>query len=99
MMQYVRYFQAAALSPFLFFITIIHSPMVQKIQLKEKLLGVPEGVEDYDKEMENDPFAVSLYANDIFKYYKQREVCTVLYHYGLHLRISYSDLFWLHIFI
>lgn len=52
--------------------------MVQKIRLKEKLLGVPEGVEDYDKEMENDPFAVSLYANDIFKYYKQREVCTIL---------------------
>uniref|UniRef100_A0A2P2I6B5 G2/mitotic-specific cyclin-B3-like n=2 Tax=Hirondellea gigas TaxID=1518452 RepID=A0A2P2I6B5_9CRUS len=33
----------------------------------------PEGVVDYDKECEMDPFAVALYATDIFNYYKQRE--------------------------
>ncbi|KAK3882843.1 hypothetical protein Pcinc_012813 [Petrolisthes cinctipes] len=49
------------------------SPMVLKVEPKEKLIVVPEGVEDYDKEMENDPFAVSIYANNIFAYYKQRE--------------------------
>lgn len=40
---------------------------------EEPLSKLPDGVEDYDKEMENDPFAVSLYAQDIFEYYKERE--------------------------
>ncbi|KAF2358140.1 Cyclin C-terminal domain, partial [Trinorchestia longiramus] len=34
---------------------------------------LPAGVDDYDKECEMDPFAVSLYAHDIFRYYRQRE--------------------------
>lgn len=41
---------------------------------QEPVSKLPEGVEDYDKEMENDPFAVSLYAQEIFEYYKAREV-------------------------
>lgn len=35
---------------------------------------LPAGVVDYDKECEMDPFAVALYASDIFQYYKLREV-------------------------
>lgn len=46
------------------------APVVEQ----EPVSKLPEGVEDYDKEMENDPFAVSLYAQDIFEYYKGREV-------------------------
>lgn len=43
-------------------------------ELEQKPVSkLPEGVEDYDKEMENDPFAVSLYAQEIFEYYKARE--------------------------
>lgn len=34
---------------------------------------MPEGVVDYDRECESDPFAVAVYATDIFKYYKERE--------------------------
>ncbi|XP_064084485.1 G2/mitotic-specific cyclin-B3-like isoform X1 [Macrobrachium nipponense] len=34
---------------------------------------LPEGVDDYDREMENDLYAVATYAQDIFKYYKERE--------------------------
>ncbi|CAL4123934.1 unnamed protein product [Meganyctiphanes norvegica] len=34
---------------------------------------VPEGVTDFDKETENDPFAVAEYAEEIFQYYKNRE--------------------------
>ncbi|XP_037786045.1 G2/mitotic-specific cyclin-B3-like [Penaeus monodon] len=45
------------------------APVVEQ----EPVSKLPEGVEDYDKEMENDPFAVSLYAQDIFEYYKGRE--------------------------
>jgi hypothetical protein len=36
--------------------------------------GLPEGVDDFDKETLNDPFQVSLYAMDIFSYLKEREV-------------------------
>jgi hypothetical protein len=36
--------------------------------------GLPEGVDDFDKETLNDPFQVSLYAMDIFNYLKEREV-------------------------
>ncbi|XP_042878470.1 G2/mitotic-specific cyclin-B3-like isoform X2 [Penaeus japonicus] len=43
------------------------------VKVQEPVSKLPEGVEDYDKEMENDPFAVSLYAQDIFEYYKERE--------------------------
>lgn len=35
--------------------------------------SVPEGVTDFDKETENDPFAVAEYAEEIFQYYKNRE--------------------------
>ena len=35
--------------------------------------ALPEGVLDYDEECIEDVFAVSLYAYDIFKYYKERE--------------------------
>ncbi|XP_042217786.1 G2/mitotic-specific cyclin-B3-like isoform X2 [Homarus americanus] len=52
------------------------SPVVTKPPTKvlvEDKPKLPEGVEDYDKEMENDPFAVSNYAHDIFNYYKERE--------------------------
>ncbi|XP_068226748.1 G2/mitotic-specific cyclin-B3 isoform X2 [Palaemon carinicauda] len=41
-----------------------------KVQLKPQL---PDGVDDYDQEMENDLYAVATYAQDIFKYYKERE--------------------------
>lgn len=34
---------------------------------------VPEGVTDFDKETESDPFAVAEYAEEIFQYYKNRE--------------------------
>ena len=34
----------------------------------------PPGVEDFDKECGNDPNVCSEYANDIFNYYKSREV-------------------------
>jgi len=34
----------------------------------------PDGVIDYDKECGDDPFQVGLYASDIFKYYKEREL-------------------------
>jgi len=40
---------------------------------KEDSIHIPNGVEDYDTECLTDPFAVSLYASDIFKYYKLRE--------------------------
>lgn len=33
----------------------------------------PDDVEDFDKEKFNDPFQVSMYAMDIFKYLKSRE--------------------------
>jgi hypothetical protein len=36
--------------------------------------GLPDGVDDFDKETLNDPFQVSLYAMDIFNYLKEREV-------------------------
>jgi hypothetical protein len=36
--------------------------------------GLPEGVDDFDKETLNDPLQVSLYAMDIFNYLKEREV-------------------------
>lgn len=36
--------------------------------------GLPENVEDFDKETLNDPFQVSLYAMDIFTYLKEKEV-------------------------
>ena len=34
----------------------------------------PPGVENFDKECGNDPNVCSEYANDIFNYYKSREV-------------------------
>ncbi|XP_071547226.1 G2/mitotic-specific cyclin-B3-like isoform X2 [Panulirus ornatus] len=52
------------------------SPLIPKPSVKpvvDALPQIPEGVDDYDKEMENDPFAVSIYASDIFSYYRERE--------------------------
>ncbi|XP_045600577.1 G2/mitotic-specific cyclin-B3 isoform X2 [Procambarus clarkii] len=49
---------------------ITRSPVKQVVDDKPQL---PEGVADYDKEMESDPFAMALYARDIFNYYKERE--------------------------
>lgn len=50
------------------------SPVKAKlVPAVEEKPALPDGVEDYDKEMENDPFAVALYAQDIFEYYKERE--------------------------
>lgn len=60
---------------------------------------LPDGVDDYDKEMESDPFAVSIYAHDIFKYYKEREV-NVFIVFGVtlcnHLRkfVETQPIFW-----
>lgn len=45
-------------------------PQVQEEAKKE----LPEGVNDYDLEMKEDPTAVADYASDIFKYYQEREV-------------------------
>lgn len=42
---------------------------------------VPEGVTDYDAECRNDPFAESIYAADIFKYYKERELSFLVTQY------------------
>ena len=42
----------------------------------------PPGVEDFDKECGNDPNVCSEYANDIFNYYKSREV-------RIHLKIIF----------
>lgn len=42
--------------------------------VEEVKVPLPVGVDDYDEECTTDPFAVALYANDIFHYYKQREV-------------------------
>lgn len=38
---------------------------------------LPEGVDDYDLEMKDDPTAVANYASDIFKYYQEREVSSL----------------------
>ncbi|XP_018006504.1 G2/mitotic-specific cyclin-B3 isoform X2 [Hyalella azteca] len=46
---------------------------VAEEDLSEDFRKIPAGVVDYDKECEMDPFAVALYAHDIFQYYKQRE--------------------------
>ncbi|GAB6021177.1 g2 mitotic-specific [Chamberlinius hualienensis] len=35
---------------------------------------VPVGVDDFDKELGNDPFSAPVYAQDIFTYFKSREV-------------------------
>lgn len=60
----------------------LHSPLQAKMVLKMPVLeekaepkeDLPEGVEDYDQEMREDPTAVANYANHIFKYYREREV-------------------------
>lgn len=44
------------------------TPDVDEIKL------FPTGVVDFDEEMMNDPFSEARYAQDIFEYYKQREV-------------------------
>lgn len=57
------------------------SPLQAKMVLKMPVLeekaepkeDLPEGVEDYDQEMREDPTAVADYANHIFKYYRERE--------------------------
>ena len=62
--------------------------MIEESELtvvEEKVRGhvwppVPEGVDDYDRECEMDPFAVAIYANEIFNYYKQREVAMLLFY-------------------
>jgi len=41
------------------------------VELKSKF---PDGVTDFDAETINDPFQVGLYAEDIFAYYKRREL-------------------------
>jgi len=48
------------------------SPLVKKVK-ESHVPSVPEGVTDFDKETENDPFAVAEYAEEIFQYYKNRE--------------------------
>lgn len=49
---------------------ITRSSLLNKVEEKPRL---PDGVEDYDEEMVGDPFAISIYASDIFIYYKERE--------------------------
>ena len=48
------------------------------VEEKPEITGVepevPSGVDDFDKENLNDPYQVSLYAMDIFKYLKENEV-------------------------
>lgn len=59
-----------------------HSPLQAKAVMKMPVLEemnetreeLPQGVEDFDQEMKDDPTAVANYANHIFKYYKEREV-------------------------
>lgn len=46
-------------------------PQVQEEAVEDVL---PEGVNDYDLEMKDDPTAVANYAYEIFKYYQEREV-------------------------
>lgn len=52
------------------------SPVPLKLQVELQVRQqpqLPEGVDDYDREMENDLYAVATYAQDIFKYYRERE--------------------------
>ncbi|XP_045137869.1 G2/mitotic-specific cyclin-B3-like isoform X2 [Portunus trituberculatus] len=57
------------------------SPLQAKVVMKMPVLDettetkeeLPEGVEDFDQEMKEDPTAVANYANHIFKYYRERE--------------------------
>ncbi|XP_050687853.1 G2/mitotic-specific cyclin-B3-like [Eriocheir sinensis] len=46
-------------------------PQIQEEEPVKEVL--PEGVDDYDLEMKDDPTAVANYASDIFKYYQERE--------------------------
>lgn len=52
------------------------SPITLKIAVDVKVKPqtlLPDGVDDYDKEMESDNHAVAVYAQEIFDYYKERE--------------------------
>ena len=52
---------------------VIGNPVRHRYEPPARLLP-PPGVEDFDKECGNDPNVCSEYANDIFNYYKSREV-------------------------
>lgn len=58
----------------------LHATVAPKLSVqkekeeKETKEELPEGVEDFDLEMKDDPTAVADYANNIFKYYREREV-------------------------
>lgn len=66
-------------------LTYFYSPLqpaavkkIPQIQEEEPIKEVlPEGVDDYDLEMKDDPTAVANYASDIFKYYQEREVSSL----------------------
>lgn len=51
-------------------------PQIQEEKTTKEEL--PEGVDDYDLEMKDDPTAVANYAYDIFKYYQEREVSALV---------------------
>lgn len=57
----------------------LHATVAPKLSVqkekeeKETKEELPEGVEDFDLEMKDDPTAVADYANNIFKYYRERE--------------------------
>ena len=52
---------------------VIGNPVRHRYEPPARLLP-PPGVEDFDKECGIDPNVCSEYANDIFNYYKSREV-------------------------
>ncbi|KAG0693501.1 G2/mitotic-specific cyclin-B3 [Chionoecetes opilio] len=58
------------------------APPVQKEEEEEDTKkDLPEGVEDFDLEMKEDPTAVADYAHNIFKYYQEREKKFVIVKY------------------
>ncbi|KAK7067676.1 G2/mitotic-specific cyclin-B3 [Halocaridina rubra] len=50
----------------------IHHKLILEVKTTPKPV-FPEGVDDYDTEMEKDPYAVACYVQNIFEYYKERE--------------------------
>jgi len=57
-------------------VSLVAQELLTKLNLGNH--EVPEGIVDYDKENWDDIFQVSHYAMDIFNYYKEKEVVTLV---------------------